>query len=205
MILVTGHRRESFGRGFERICHALAEIAAANQNVQIVYPVHLNPNVSEPVNRILGHVENVILIEPQDYMPFVWLMNHAWLILTDSGGIQEEAPSLGKPVLVMRETTERPEAITAGTVRLVGTDPQRIVEEVTRLLHDDNEYQTMSRAHNPYGDGQACGRILHALKKFYDHFCHWAGLYRTADGGCLCFPSKACDWRRCKSTRGGYH
>ena len=164
MILVTGHRRESFGRGFERICHALAEIAAANQNVQIVYPVHLNPNVSEPVNRILGHVENVFLIEPQDYMPFVWLMNHAWLILTDSGGIQEEAPSLGKPVLVMRETTERPEAITAGTVRLVGTDPQRIVEEVTRLLHDDNEYQTMSRAHNPYGDGQACGRILHALK-----------------------------------------
>ena len=164
MILVTGHRRESFGRGFEHICHALAEIAAANQNVQIVYPVHLNPNVSEPVNRILGHVENVILIEPQDYMPFVWLMNHAWLILTDSGGIQEEAPSLGKPVLVMRETTERPEAITAGTVRLVGTDPQRIVEEVTRLLHDDNEYQTMSRAHNPYGDGQACGRILHALK-----------------------------------------
>ncbi|MGO0764395.1 non-hydrolyzing UDP-N-acetylglucosamine 2-epimerase, partial [Citrobacter freundii] len=158
MILVTGHRRESFGRGFEHICHALAEIAASNQNVQIVYPVHLNPNVSEPVNRILGHVENVILIEPQDYMPFVWLMNHAWLILTDSGGIQEEAPSLGKPVLVMRETTERPEAITAGTVRLVGTDPQRIVEEVTRLLHDDNEYQTMSRAHNPYGDGQACDR-----------------------------------------------
>lgn len=144
--------------------HALAEIAAANQNVQIVYPVHLNPNVSEPVNRILGHVENVILIEPQDYMPFVWLMNHAWLILTDSGGIQEEVPSLRKPVLVMRETTERPEAITAGTVRLVGTDPQRIVEEVTHLLHDDNEYQTMSRAHNPYGDGQACGRILHALK-----------------------------------------
>ena len=164
MILVTGHRRESFGRGFEQICHALAEIAASNQNVQIVYPVHLNPNVSEPVNRILGHVENVVLIEPQDYLPFVWLMNHAWLILTDSGGIQEEAPSLGKPVLVMRETTERPEAITAGTVRLVGTDPQRIVEEVTRLLHDDNEYQTMSRAHNPYGDGQACGRILHALK-----------------------------------------
>ena len=164
MILVTGHRRESFGRGFEQICHALAEIAASNQNVQIVYPVHLNPNVSEPVNRILGHVENVVLIEPQDYLPFVWLMNHAWLILTDSGGIQEEAPSLGKPVLVMRETTERPEAITAGTVRLVGTDPQRIVEEVTRLLHDDNEYQIMSRAHNPYGDGLACDRILDALK-----------------------------------------
>ncbi len=163
-ILVTGHRRESFGRGFEQICHALAEIAAQNEDVQIVYPVHLNPNVSEPVNRILGHVENVLLIEPQDYLPFVWLMNHAWLILTDSGGIQEEAPSLGKPVLVMRETTERPEAVTAGTVRLVGTDPRRIVEEVTRLLHDDEEYQAMSRAHNPYGDGQACGRILHALK-----------------------------------------
>ena len=163
-ILVTGHRRESFGRGFEQICHALAEIAAQNEDVQIVYPVHLNPNVSEPVNRILGHVENVLLIEPQDYLPFVWLMNHAWLILTDSGGIQEEAPSLGKPVLVMRETTERPEAVTAGTVRLVGTDPRRIVEEVTRLLHDEEEYQAMSRAHNPYGDGQACGRILHALK-----------------------------------------
>ncbi|MGS2871088.1 non-hydrolyzing UDP-N-acetylglucosamine 2-epimerase [Enterobacter huaxiensis] len=163
-ILVTGHRRESFGRGFEQICHALAEIAAQNEDVQIVYPVHLNPNVSEPVNRILGHVDNVLLIEPQDYMPFVWLMNHAWLILTDSGGIQEEAPSLGKPVLVMRETTERPEAVKAGTVRLVGTDKQRIVDEVTRLLHDEEEYQAMSRAHNPYGDGQACGRILYALK-----------------------------------------
>ena len=163
-ILVTGHRRESFGRGFEQICHALADIAADNKDVQIVYPVHLNPNVSEPVNLILGHVENVLLIEPQDYMPFVWLMNHAWLILTDSGGIQEEAPSLGKPVLVMRETTERPEAVKAGTVRLVGTDKQRIVDEVTRLLHDDEEYQAMSRAHNPYGDGQACERILHALK-----------------------------------------
>lgn len=163
-ILVTGHRRESFGRGFEQICHALAEIAAQNEDVQIVYPVHLNPNVSEPVNRILGHVDNVLLIEPQDYMPFVWLMNHAWLILTDSGGIQEEAPSLGKPVLVMRETTERPEAVKAGTVRLVGTDMRRIVDEVTRLLHDEEEYQAMSRAHNPYGDGQSCGRILHALK-----------------------------------------
>lgn len=117
-----------------------------------------------PVNRILGHVKNVILIDPQEYLPFVWLMNHAWLILTDSGGIQEEAPSLGKPVLVMRDTTERPEAVTAGTVRLVGTDKQRIVEEVTRLLKDENEYQAMSRAHNPYGDGQACSRILEALK-----------------------------------------
>ncbi|MFU0447917.1 UDP-N-acetylglucosamine 2-epimerase (non-hydrolyzing) [Pseudocitrobacter sp. RIT415] len=164
MILVTGHRRESFGRGFEHICHALAEIAATHPDVQIVYPVHLNPNVSEPVNRILGHVKNVILIEPQDYLPFVWLMNHAWLILTDSGGIQEEAPSLGKPVLVMRDATERPEAIDAGTVRLVGTDSRRIVDEVSRLLHDENEYQAMSRAHNPYGDGQACERILSALK-----------------------------------------
>ena len=128
--------------------------------------MHLNPNVSEPVNRILGHVENVVLIEPPDYLPFVWLMNHAWLILTDSGGIQEEAPSLGKPVLVMRETTERPEAITAGTVRLIGTDSRRIVAEVMRLLHDENEYQTMSRAHNPYGDGQSCARILQALKSY---------------------------------------
>lgn len=164
MILVTGHRRESFGQGFEQICHALAEIAATNPDVQIVYPVHLNPNVSEPVNRILGHIDNVMLIEPQDYLPFVWLMNHAWLILTDSGGIQEEAPALGKPVLVMRDTTERPEAVDAGTVRLVGTDSQRIVDDVTRLLRDDEEYQRMSRAHNPYGDGRACERILAALK-----------------------------------------
>ena len=132
--------------------------------MQIDYPVHLNPNVSEPVNRILGHVANVKLIEPQDYLPFVWLMNRAWLILTDSGGIQEEAPSLGKPVLVMREMTERPEAVAAGTVRLVGTDRQHIVDEVTRLLQDDAAWQAMSRAHNPYGDGQACDRILSALK-----------------------------------------
>ncbi|HEY4468148.1 MAG TPA: UDP-N-acetylglucosamine 2-epimerase (non-hydrolyzing) [Klebsiella sp.] len=164
MILVTGHRRESFGRGFEQICQALAEIAANNPDVQIVYPVHLNPNVSEPVKRILGHIDNVILIEPQDYLPFVWLMNRAWLILTDSGGIQEEAPSLGKPVLVMREMTERPEAVSAGTVCLVGTDSQRIVNAVTRLLQDESAYQAMSRAHNPYGDGQACHRILSALK-----------------------------------------
>ncbi|EKK5199514.1 UDP-N-acetylglucosamine 2-epimerase (non-hydrolyzing) [Cronobacter sakazakii] len=164
MILVTGHRRESFGEGFEQICRALADIAAQNRDVQIVYPVHLNPNVTEPVNRILGHIDNIVLIEPQEYLPFVWLMNHAWLILTDSGGIQEEAPSLGKPVLVMRETTERPEAVEAGTVRLVGTDTQRIVAEVTRLLHDEAVYQAMSHAHNPYGDGQACEQILHALK-----------------------------------------
>lgn len=165
MILVTGHRRESFGAGFERICHALAEIARENSDVQIVYPVHLNPNVSEPVQRILGHVDNVVLVSPQEYLPFVYLMDHAYLILTDSGGIQEEAPSLGKPVLVMRNTTERPEALKAGTVRLVGTDTQTIVREVTRLLHDENEYQIMSRAHNPYGDGEACERILAALKR----------------------------------------
>lgn len=164
LILVTGHRRESFGLGFEHICHALADIAGNHPDVQIVYPVHLNPNVSEPVNRILGHVDNVKLIEPQDYLPFVWLMNRAWLILTDSGGIQEEAPSLGKPVLVMREMTERPEAVAAGTVRLVGTDRKRIVDEVTRLLQDEAAWQAMSRAHNPYGDGQACNRILSALK-----------------------------------------
>ncbi|HDK5945755.1 TPA: UDP-N-acetylglucosamine 2-epimerase (non-hydrolyzing) [Klebsiella pneumoniae] len=164
IILVTGHRRESFGLGFEQICQALAEIAHTHPEVQIVYPVHLNPNVSEPVNRILGHIDNVMLIEPQDYLPFVWLMDRAWLILTDSGGIQEEAPSLGKPVLVMRDMTERPEAVAAGTVCLVGTDSQRIVAEVTRLLEDDAAYQAMSRAHNPYGDGEACRRILSALK-----------------------------------------
>ncbi len=165
MILVTGHRRESFGRGFENICHALATIAAQNSDVQIVYPVHLNPNVREPVERILGHVDNVILIAPQEYLPFVYLMDKAWLILTDSGGIQEEAPSLGKPVLVMRETTERPEAVEAGTVRLVGTNEDAIVEAVNELLRNDQSYQTMSRAYNPYGDGQACHRILNALKQ----------------------------------------
>lgn len=164
LILVTGHRRESFGDGFERICHALAEIAKENSDVQIVYPVHLNPNVSEPVTRILGGVKNVVLIDPQEYLPFVYLMNQAYLILTDSGGIQEEAPSLGKPVLVMRDTTERPEAVDAGTVRLVGTNTQEIVRQVTRLLKDENEYQVMSRAHNPYGNGKACEHILAALK-----------------------------------------
>ncbi len=164
MILVTGHRRESFGEGFERICSALADIARQHPEVQIVYPVHLNPNVSEPVNRILQGIENIILIEPQEYLPFVYLMHHAWLILTDSGGIQEEAPSLGKPVLVMRETTERPEAVEAGTVQLVGTDVNRIVAAVTTLLTDDDAWETMSRAHNPYGDGRSCERIVQALK-----------------------------------------
>ncbi|GBU11619.1 UDP-N-acetyl glucosamine-2-epimerase [Enterobacterales bacterium] len=164
IILVTGHRRESFGGGFDRICSALAEIALQHPHVQIVYPVHLNPNVSEPVKRILRDIDNIKLIDPQDYLPFVYLMDKAYLILTDSGGIQEEAPSLGKPVLVMREATERPEAVSAGTVRLVGTDTAKIVKEVTRLLKDENEYHNMSRAHNPYGDGEACRRILDALK-----------------------------------------
>lgn len=164
LILVTGHRRESFGNGFERICSALAEIAKRHAEVQILYPVHLNPQVREPVKRILQGIDNVILIDPQDYLPFVYLMDQAYLILTDSGGIQEEAPSLGKPVLVMRDTTERPEAVDAGTVKLVGTDTDNIVSEVSRLLIDDEAYQTMTRAHNPYGDGLACSRILDALK-----------------------------------------
>ncbi len=165
MLLVTGHRRESFGDGFERICSALADIARHHPDVQIVYPVHLNPNVSEPVNRILNGIDNIFLIGPQDYLPFVYLMNRAYLILTDSGGIQEEAPSLGKPVLVMREATERPEALVAGTVRLVGTDAAKILANVSELLTDDDAYQTMSHAHNPYGDGHASQRIIDVLKQ----------------------------------------
>lgn len=162
LILVTGHRRENFGDGFLNICAALAEISQRN-DVQIVYPVHLNPNVQEPVRRLLGSNPNVYLIEPQDYLPFVYLMDQAYLLLTDSGGIQEEAPSLGKPVLVMRDTTERPEAVSAGTVKLVGTDKAEIIKEVNRLLIDSNEYQDMSRAHNPYGDGNAATRITDFL------------------------------------------
>jgi len=158
LVLVTGHRRENFGGGFEQICGALGDLADRG-DVQIVYPVHLNPNVQEPVNRLLRNRSGVVLIEPQDYLPFVYLMSRAHLILTDSGGVQEEAPSLGKPVLVMRETTERPEAVEAGTVRLVGTDRARIVEEASRLLDDAEAYQAMSRAHNPYGDGLASKRI----------------------------------------------
>lgn len=167
MILVTGHRRESFGKGFERICQALVELANQHPEVQIVYPVHLNPNVHEPVSRLLAGIQNIFLIEPQDYLPFVYLMDRAYLILTDSGGIQEEAPALGKPVLVMRETTERPEAIKAGTVRLVGTDTRKIIAEVERLLQDENAYQAMAQAHNPYGDGQACQRIVTAIKQTF--------------------------------------
>ena len=163
-ILVTGHRRESFGGGFERICQALHDIAVKYPDFKVIYPVHLNPNVREPVNRILADVDNVHLIEPLDYLPFVYLMDKAHIILTDSGGIQEEAPSLGKPVLVMRETTERPEAIEAGTVKLVGTDPVKILEEVSSLIEDQEHYARMARSHNPYGDGEACARIIEALK-----------------------------------------
>lgn len=166
LILVTGHRRESFGGGFERICRALATIAR-RPDVEIVYPVHLNPNVRTPVERWLGEAENIRLIEPQDYLPFVRLMSRAHIILTDSGGVQEEAPSLGKPVLVMRETTERPEAVEAGTVRLVGTDERCIVGEVARLLDDGAAYETMSAAHNPYGDGEAAGRIVAVLRQWH--------------------------------------
>jgi len=164
VILVTGHRRESFGRGFERICSALKEVADSHSDVQVVYPVHLNPNVERPVKRLLGDLNNVFLIPPQDYLPFVYLMNISYLILTDSGGVQEEAPSLGKPVLVMRETTERPEAVSAGTVKLVGTDAGEIVEQVSLLLSDTSEYEKMTKAHNPYGDGMAVGRIIDVLK-----------------------------------------
>ncbi|EOB4258173.1 non-hydrolyzing UDP-N-acetylglucosamine 2-epimerase [Vibrio vulnificus] len=165
LILVTGHRRESFGGGFERICEALAQTAKEHPEVQILYPMHLNPNVREPVNRILGRVENVLLIEPQQYLPFIYLMDRAHIILTDSGGIQEEAPSLGKPVLVMRDTTERPEAVAAGTVKLVGTDVEKIVSNLNTLITDSEAYQAMSFAHNPYGDGKACQRILDSLCK----------------------------------------
>ncbi|MCA3988461.1 non-hydrolyzing UDP-N-acetylglucosamine 2-epimerase [Vibrio vulnificus] len=165
LILVTGHRRESFGGGFERICEALAQTAKQHPEVQILYPMHLNPNVREPVNRILSSVENVLLIEPQQYLPFIYLMDRAHIILTDSGGIQEEAPSLGKPVLVMRDTTERPEAVAAGTVKLVGTDVEKIVSNLNTLITDSEAYQAMSFAHNPYGDGKACQRILDSLCK----------------------------------------
>ena len=163
LILVTGHRRESLGGGFERICEALRKISVEYGDCQVIYPVHLNPKVQEPVNRILADCSNVHLIAPQDYLPFVYLMTQSYLILTDSGGIQEEAPSLGKPVLVMRDTTERPEAVSAGTVKLVGTDVNLIVSEVRNLLVNEAAYADMSRAHNPYGDGQACKRILDFL------------------------------------------
>ncbi|WP_341872292.1 non-hydrolyzing UDP-N-acetylglucosamine 2-epimerase [Devosia riboflavina] len=162
-VLVTGHRRENFGAGFESICAALARIVHEH-DVQIVYPVHPNPNVRQPVERLLGGEKRIFLIDPQDYEPFVFLMEHANLIITDSGGVQEEAPSLGKPVLVMRDTTERPEAVSAGTVILVGTDAEKIYGETTRLLTDKSHYETMAQAINPYGDGLAATRIRAVLE-----------------------------------------
>lgn len=168
LILVTGHRRENFGEGFINICEALKEIASGNDDVDIVYPVHLNPNVRKPVNDILSGVQNIFLIEPLDYEPFVYLMNESYLVITDSGGIQEEAPSLGKPVLVIRETTERPEAVTAGTVKLVGTDKNTIIKEVEILLRDKSVYLRMSKAINPYGDGKASQRIVEYLNRNLD-------------------------------------
>ena len=163
IILVTGHRRENFGHGFDEICHALHDIAIKYPDVQIIYPVHLNPNVREPVNRILADVGNIYLAEPMEYLDFIKLMDRAYLILTDSGGIQEEAPSLGKPVLVMRNSTERPEAAKEGTVKLVGACKKTIVQEVINLLENTDEYDQMARAHNPYGDGHACERIRKAI------------------------------------------
>ena len=163
LVLITGHRRESFGGGFERICEAIAHMAKEFPEVEFVYPMHLNPHVREPVNRLLAGLHNVFLMEPLDYLPFVYLMNKAYVLLTDSGGIQEEAPSLGKPVLVMRDTTERPEAVAAGTVKLVGTSTGTIGSELMSLLSDEVAYKAMSFAHNPYGDGDASKRILNSL------------------------------------------
>lgn len=163
-ILVTGHRRENFGEGFLHICQAIREIAAEYPEMDIVYPVHLNPNVQKPVYELLSGLDNVYLISPLDYLPFIYAMQNSLLLLTDSGGVQEEAPSLGKPVLVMRNTTERPEAVEAGTVKLVGTDSITIVKSVKELLDDPELYKRMSETHNPYGDGHACERIIAALK-----------------------------------------
>ncbi len=162
-VLVTGHRRENFGDGFLQICEALNELALRYSDIHFVYPVHLNPNVQEPVNSMLMGLSNIHLIDPLDYEPFVYLLKHCYLVLTDSGGIQEEAPSLGKPVLVMREVTERPEAIDAGTVRLVGANRRNIVSNVAELIENETSYKKMSHAHNPYGDGKACERIIDVL------------------------------------------
>lgn len=165
IILVTGHRRENFGDGFINICEALKTIALNNPDIDIVYPVHLNPNVQKPVKEILSNTSNVYLINPLQYEQFIYMMNKSYFIITDSGGVQEEAPSLGKPVLVMRDTTERPEAVEAGTVKLVGTNKESIINEAQKLLDDENEYNTMSKAHNPYGDGKACERIINFIKE----------------------------------------
>ena len=165
IILVTGHRRENHGQGFINICEALKTLAVDNPDVDIVYPVHLNPNVQKPVKEILSNTKNVHLIEPLQYEQFIYMMNKSYFIITDSGGVQEEAPSLGKPVLVMRDTTERPEAVEAGTVKLVGTNTKTIIEEAQKLLDDETEYNTMSKAHNPYGDGLACEKIVKFIRE----------------------------------------
>jgi len=165
LVLITGHRRENFGQGFLDMCSAIKMLAEEHPDINFVYPVHLNPNVQKPVLELLSGINNVYLIAPLDYEPFVYLMSKTYLILTDSGGIQEEAPSLGKPVLVMRDTTERPEAVEAGTVKLVGTNPATIVNEVNKLLKDDLLYKSMSQAHNPYGDGKACQKIVNIIKE----------------------------------------
>ena len=164
IILVTGHRRENHGQGFINICEALKTIAVNNPDIDIVYPVHLNPNVQKPVKEILSNTQNVHLIEPLQYEQFIYLMDKSYFIITDSGGVQEEAPSLGKPVIVMRDTTERPEAVEAGTVKLVGTNKESIINESQKLLDNQNEYNTMAKAHNPYGDGKACERIVEFIK-----------------------------------------
>ncbi len=164
ILLVTGHRRENFGAGFQEICAALGQLAVEYPDTQIIYPVHLNPNVKEPVEKELASISNIHLIEPLDYDEFIFLMHHSWVVLTDSGGLQEEAPSLGKPVLVMRDTTERPEAVDAGTVKLVGANAENIVKAM-RLMYKDEEYQAMARAHNPYGDGTAAAQIADILQK----------------------------------------
>jgi UDP-N-acetylglucosamine 2-epimerase (non-hydrolysing) len=165
MLLITGHRRENFGAGFQNICRAIRALAEANPEIEVVYPVHLNPNVQKPVNSILTGLANVHLIEPQDYLRFVWMLDRCSIVLTDSGGVQEEAPSLGKPVLVMREVTERPEAVEAGVAKLVGTDPQLIVSSVQTLLDDPGKYEKMSRAQNPYGDGTSAVQIADILER----------------------------------------
>ena len=165
LILVTGHRRENHGQGFINICEALKQIALEHPNTQIVYPVHLNPNVQKPVYELLADIPYISLIPPLSYPAFVWLMEKSYLIITDSGGVQEEAPSLGKPVLVMRDTTERPEAVEAGTVVLVGTNKTKIVSEASKLLNNPEAYEQMGKLHNPYGDGNACTRIVNHIQK----------------------------------------
>lgn len=169
LVLITGHRRENFGDGFINMCNAIKEIAIKYPDVDLLYPVHLNPNVQKPVYDILKGINNVFLCEPLEYLPFVYLMDKSYIILTDSGGIQEEAPSLGKPVLVMRDTTERPEAVDAGTVKLVGTDKYRIIDEVSRLINDIDYYLSISKAHNPYGDGNATERIIKHISRVFTH------------------------------------